>query len=680
MSTEENKHIVPLDYNFEELYEGYDNTIHKAQASLGSPDRTFMGWDGSTSIKSSYTKSDYNYFRSNNTKTSRPDMLRVCKQAYRRVGTIQNVINLMSDFGSKGIKFRHKDKKIQKILDTWSAKILLQDRSERFLNSFYKLGVTLVWEVYGRAEATNIQSKYVPVKYIFLDPSSVRIREEGQSYIPDNPTYELLQYSSDADRILNREAASVPEELKNKIYKPLNSEKLSVYHYRKDDWEFWGTPITYCILDQLEMLEKLQLADISALDGAISQVRHWKVGVITDNPQTTILPTKPMLEKWSRVLSNSVNGGTMDIVSGPEVDFKESSTSVHQFLGEAKYKPVMDAIYDALGIPSSLRSSNKESAGSNPISLKTLIERLCYGRIMLVDFWTKQIKKLFKALELEKYEMPVIEFDYMVLTDEAAEKKLLIDLIDRDVVDNASVLERFHFDPEIVSKRIKEEADLRGETMPEKASPFHQPHVKDDMKKTLLANQSASPHEVGLKINVPEEEQKKRFTITPKEQKKSTGTPGTLGKTRAKKASGRPKNKTEVKKRNKKGMGKAKASMNMTVWAGTAQKQISNIFTPIALSVYNKEDVRRLTVEETETLEISKAKILFNLKPFEEINEDSISRAVSEKCNQEIINELLEIQKDAKESFGRDLTVEEKRNINSLFYTEVNNGDDSSDV
>lgn len=680
MSTEEQiiNSVVPVDYNFEDLYGDYQNTFHKAQASIGSPDRSFVGWNGSTSVRSTYTKSDYNYFRSNSRKTSRGDILRVCKEAYKRVGIIQNVINLMSDFGSKGIYFRHKDEKTQKILDTWSQRIKLGDRSERFLNSFYKLGTVIIWEIYGRSEAGNIKSKYIPIEYKFLDPMSVRIKEEGEQYIPDKPTYELLQYASDNDRILNRESiAAIPEELKDRQYKTLNSEKLNVYNYRKDDWEFWGTPITYCILDQLEMLEKLQLADISALDGAISQVRQWIVGVITDNPQTTIIPTKPMLEKWAGIISQSVGGGTMDIVSGPEISFKESSTSVHQFLGEAKYKPVMDAIYDALGIPSSLRSSNKEGSSSNPISLKTLIERLCYGRMMLVDFWTKQIKKLFKALGMEDTQMPVIEFDYMVLTDEAAEKKLLIDLIDRDVVDDASVLERFNFDPEIVEKRLKKQS---GGEMPEKAGPFHNPHVKDDMKKTLLANQTAAPHEVGLNIDVPTEEQKKRFTMTPKEQKKSNTTPATMGKTRVKKASGRPKNQTETKKRNKKGMGKAKASLNVTVWAGTAQKQISDIFTPIALSVYNKKNVRSLTVQETESLEVAKAKILFNIDPFQEINQESIAKAMANAAKTDLINELKEIQNETQTAFGRELTVEEKRNIISLFYTEVNNGEDSSDV
>lgn len=678
--------IYPDIAELEDLYTNNVPVYRSAKASIGTPDRSFVGWNTDTSVKSTYNRGDYNYFRMGNTTIhSRANMLKVCKQAYKRVGAIQNVINLMSDFGSKGIRFRHKDKKIEKLCQTWGDKVGLAERSERFLNYLYKLGVVIAYESLGRLDANKSDSKYIPLKFTFLDPSSVRIKEEGESVIPENPTYELVQYSSEVDRINNQNAASVPEVLENRIAKTLNSERLSVYHYRKDDWEFWGTPITYAILDQLEMLEKLQLADISALDGAIQQVRLWTIGKITDNPQTTFMPTKPMIDKWRNVLANSVNGGTMDIVAGPEVSFTESSTSVHQFLGKSKFEPTMDAIYDGLGIPSALRSGGKEGSNANPISLKTLIERLNYGRLLLVEFWNKQLKKLFKAVGIEKTDLPVIEFDYMVLTDEAAEKKLLIDLIDRDVVDNATVLERFHMDPDIVEHRLKIEAEKRGETSPEKAGPFHNAQVKDDIKKQLVATNAATPAEIGVKVNVPEKEQTKRRVSAKKAAEKPKPTPGTTGRTPVKKTKtkgtgGRPKNTTETRKRNKKGAGKAKASIDMTVWASTAQKQISDIVTPVMLSVYEKKNVRSLSVEETNVLEIAKANVLFQIEPFTQITEELVAKATETPINRELIEDLQAAQKSTQETLGRELSVDEKRNITSLLYSEVYNGDSNSEV
>lgn len=73
----------------------------------------------------------------------------------------------------------------------------------------------------------------------------------------------------------------------------------------------------------------MKLADMSALDGAISNIRLWKLGDL-DNK---ILPTKTSINKLRNILASNVGGGTMDLVWGPELDFKESATEVHKFLG-----------------------------------------------------------------------------------------------------------------------------------------------------------------------------------------------------------------------------------------------------------------------------------------------------------------------------------------------------------
>ena len=74
---------------------------------------------------------------------------------------------------------------------------------------------------------------------------------------------------------------------------PLDPDKVSVYYYKKDDWLVWANPMIYAILDDIIMLEKMKLADISALDGAISNIRLWSLGDL-DNK---ILPTKAAINK-----------------------------------------------------------------------------------------------------------------------------------------------------------------------------------------------------------------------------------------------------------------------------------------------------------------------------------------------------------------------------------------------
>ena len=640
---------------YELIYDGHE-PVYKAKASFG---RTFIGWNSETSIKSDYRRSDYNYFRDNNL-NSRQKMLKVCQEAYKKVSIIKNVIDLMADFGSKGIRIRHENKKIEDFCKQWFEKVNGSERSERFLNTLYRLGTVIIYEKYGRA-VNDITSKYIPIRYVFLNPQAVEVEQEPGNIIPDEPKYILRMYANEVDRVLQENSGSFPEFLQNKVLndKNLSSDRLNIYNHRKDDWEYWGTPIIYPILDDLEVLEKLKLADISALDGAISNIRLWTIGKITDNPQTTFMPTKPMLERVRNILSQGINGGSIDLVWGPELDFKESNTNVHQFLGEAKYKPTLDSIYDGLGIPSPLRSSNKDNNTGNTVSLKTLIERLNYGRIHLIDFWKKQLKKLFEAMGFDKESDPYIEFDTMILTDEAAEKQLLLNLADRDMIDAESVQERFNLIPSIVKKKIKAEMDQRGNQMPEKAGPYHNPHIEDEMNKVLLTQQKVTPKEIGLDINVPDTEQKERFVTPPPP-------PGTLGAKKQKQIPGRPKSITETQKRKP----KSNTNANLIVWASSAQKKISSIFTPIALNIYGKKDVRSLSTEETNSLEDTKARILLTIEPFTEITSEVIKNSL-ENINDNYFIAFSKLKEEVLNDMKRDLTIEEIRNLISLFYIGV---------
>lgn len=649
--------VTPKDYIQlpEDLYQENDgNLIMRSTASRA---RTFEGWNNDVSIKSTFAKSDYDYFRDPNSCKSRASITTLCQEAYEKVGIIKNVIDLMSDFGSKGIRIRHNNQEIDKFCRKWSDKVNIQERSERFLSSLYKSGAVAIYEIRGRA-TNSITSKYIPIEYLFLNPASIEIVGEDKGIIPSDLKY-VIKYSKNTLRLLGREdnvKSIVPEELQR--YKnttnPIPSDRISVYNYKKDDWAFWGNSIIYALLDDLKVLEKLKLSDIAALDGAISSVRLWTVGKLTDNPQTTILPTRAMLQKVSRIIANGVGGGSMDLVFGPELDFKESGTTIHQFLGESKYKPTLDSIYDGLGIPSPLRSSNKSNAAGNNVSLKTLVERLNYGRVLLIHFWKKQLRKIFETLGFKTDEDPIIEFDNMVLTDEAAEKKLILDMADRDIIDLETVRERFNLSPSITKRNLNKETTQRGKTEPIKAGPFHNANVQDDLKKQLLQSGVVYPKEVGLDIDVTDEEVQKRTKAKEKAAKQAKS----LGNKPFTNTPGRPKNITETKKRQKKA--------SAIVWASNAQKEISDIFTPIALKVYNKKNVRSLSIEETNNLEVSKAKILMSIEPFIKINEEVISKAISNKID---ISDLLSFWDETEKELG-ELTVAQKREINSIFYAE----------
>ena len=119
---------------------------------------------------------------------------------------------------------------------------------------------------------------------------------------------------------------------------------------------------------------------------------------------------------------------------------------------------------------------------NNFISLKTMVERLQYGRDQLTKFWQKEVEFIRKAMGFRKPAHVV--FDQMSLSDEAAEKNLLIQLADRDIISHETILERFKEIPSVEKMRLQREGKERDrEKLPDKASPFHNANHKKDLEK-----------------------------------------------------------------------------------------------------------------------------------------------------------------------------------------------------
>lgn len=672
---------------------------------INAQTRTFVGWEGNTSIKSDYTRADYNSFRNYNTPGNRAGILKICQEAYDKVGIIKNVIDLMSDFGSKGVRIRHEVPSIERFYQKWFEKVGGTERSERFLSNLYRLGAVVIYKSFGvlpskvekdykkikskidkdgTIDLVEYKNRYIPIRYTFINPSSVEVIGENVGIAIGTPYYVLklqenfveitnnylLNQKMDKD-LMNKVYEGLPKDLQTAIvnkqpYFPLDPARVSVYNYRKDDWQAWGKSIIFSVLDDLQVLERLKLADISALDGAISNIRLWTVGKLGDNPNNTFIPNKPMLEKIRDILSQGVGGGTMDLVWGPELSFQESSTNVHEFLGEEKYKPTIDSIYDGLGIPSPLRSGYGQSSNSY-VSLKTLVERLNYGRSLLIDFWVKEVELIQKACGFSK--PGVIEFDYMVFTDEAAEKQLLINLADRDIISPETVREKFSINHKIEESKIKRDVSKRGTKLPHKASPYHS-NPDLELKKIALSSGMHTPSEVGLELSPKKENEKSRQDAQFEQQKE-------LNKNNpAKKlpagASGRPRNVTETKKRNPKTGQNIKISkaQSLTVWANSTQKKIHSMLLPKLEEMYGKKNLRQLTTEEAENFEKVKCSILFNTQPMSDQEKIVLDFSVSE----EVYDNIQFLCNETQTQLGRELSMDEKRDIYTMYYVEQNNG------
>ena len=710
--------------NMQGILNDYDG-IQKSEAYAR---RSFLDIEPNISVRTGFNRGDYDRFRgSEAVPQKQKDAIRMCMAAYDRVGLIRNVIDLMGDFACQGINLVHPNKRIEKFYRAWFHKINGRERSERFLNLLYRTGNVITKRRTAKIskkiedelrrssgksdivpELLKVNKREIPWKYDFLNPMSVEVIGQELATFVGKPQFALKISNLLKKHITNTNnnpyhkklLAQLPPDVLEAVKKgisilPLDSDKTSVFYYKKDDWLTWANPMIYAILDDVLMLEKMKLADISALDGAISNIRLWRIGDL-DNK---ILPTKGAINKLRNILASNVGGGTMDLVWGPEIDFKESSTQVYRFLGSEKYHPVLTSIYAGLGIPPTLTGLASGGGGgstNNFISLKVLLERLEYGRNILLTFWREEIEIIQKAMG---FRFPAtVHFDQMTLSDEASEKNLLIQLADRDIVSAETVQERFGEVPEIEKIRIKRESQERQkEKMPQKSGPYHNPQHRNDLEKIALQKDLVGPEDLGLvpsddtgdhpfsdpddrrndqKIEEKNDERKdkqderdqKKFDNQQKQNPEEKFDP------KGRPEDGRPKNaKDKIKRKQKEVKPRVAADTSVAsvlLWAGKAQKQISDILNPALLAHYDKKNLRALTKQESDEAENIKMGVLSNIAPFATIDALVIKSILDRnlKTDPDMISLVDAINSDFVETNNRDPNLEEARQIQVSAY------------
>ena len=654
------------------------------------------------SVRNGFTRDDYEYYRKDEQTPKREkEIISSCMGAYRMIGLIRNVIDLMSDFGCQGVRLTHPNPKIQRFYRGWFKKINGLVVSERFMNNLYRTGNVVVKKNTMKITVSDIKyyqsigddeidierqkpirqlKKVIPGRYDFLNPLSINVTGGHLAQFTVNRKYSLKLPSkllrtlsnptNEEDKAL---VSTLPPYIRRAIQEskssiPLDSDKLCIYHYKKDDWQEWADPMLYSILDDLMVLEKMKLADLAALDGAISQVRLWKLGSLDHE----IFPTQEAVNRLADILLSNPGGGAFDLIWGPELDFKETGTNVHQFLGSTKYEPVLNNIYAGLGVPPTLTGASTASGFTNNyISLKTLVQRLEYGRGLLRDFWEKEIEMIQKAMG---FRFPAkVSFDRMVLSDESSEKALLIQLADRNIISTETILERFGEIADIEKKKVtKENKDRDRGSMAPKASPWHNPEHDHDLSKIALQNGIVTPSEVGLDL-----EDKKEGQMSQMEDQREAREKGLEQKRQSinqkpkgEPQQGRPRNSRDSERRKQKEVKPVGASfVDIMLWAKNTQNKVSEILNPIMLEHYNKKNMRSLSSEEFKELEQLKYDVLCLVEPFQEINQQIIHQCVTNRSqsysHRDIFREsILSFTK----SNQRQPTVDETRTIQASSY------------
>jgi hypothetical protein len=666
-----------------------------ASASYNSYTRNFSDLTTNISGRPGLRNSDFDYFRPDQRVPEEPkDIIAFARSAYRRIGLIRNAIDLMGDFACQGVRLVHQNKRVEKFYNDWFSRVRGKEVSERLCNLLFReanVPIRMSTAKINRQKRLEMQKSVaspdmiadlkvsdfspneIPWQYYFIDPLTIEaiggplasvIGE--RKYIMKLPKHIVnmirrLRNSNDPFErgILEQVPQEIIEAADSQKGVLLPQDKTFVYFYKKDDWQEWADPMTYACFNDLILYERLKLADKTALDGAISKIRVFKLGSL----EHKLAPTPAAASTLQAILGANVGGGTTDIVWGPDIELLETGTDVQRFLGEEKYRPTLMAIYACLGIPPTLTGTFGASGTTNNfISLKTLTERLNYVRNILLTFWNHQIKLVQGAMGFRFAAQ--VEFDFMYLDDPAAMTNLLLNMADRNIVSDEFVQRHIKAKPDIEKRRVVDEEKVRVSKDLEKISPYHAVDKQYGLEKIALQTGVASPSQVGVELKKKKGD---KAALDMKRPKQSA--PNNNDNNIAPGEPGRPKNSRDIQKRKPKQF-KPKNKASIDLWAKEAQSKISTILNPGILERFAKKNMRSLTAQEFNESEQIKFSVLCSLSYLEVVDAKAIGAGLAQKLPNGVIQECEEWITNAAHDMDRKLSIDEIRNIRATFYVE----------
>lgn len=378
-----------------------------------------------------------------------------------------------------------------------------------------------------------VGKRQLPWQYTLLNPFQMELRGTkffgGQRwvFVLDNNTVNEIrnnkiksQYGSYID-FLDETDINLPQEFKNlsnslskdapdgehndpRIVE-LDQRKLYTMHYMKDDHEDWAEPLLWPVMADIFYKNKLRQMDISVCNSVINAITIFKLG----NFKEGYIPPKEHFSKFSEFLRTPTQA--MNMVWNDAISIESNYPPVDKILGIQKYESVDRDILRGIGIPDTLIGGQvKSNFSTGFLGVRTLLERLEEGRNTVIRWLTKELELIVETFGIRK--LPSIRFGKMSLRDEKAEKQLILQLLDRNIISIQAVLETFGEEFEIELERLREEESVRENTgLFQKHSPYTDPINDLDVEEQMAKEAEIKFQEKRLthKLKLQENKSKK---------------------------------------------------------------------------------------------------------------------------------------------------------------------------
>lgn len=399
-----------------------------------------------------------------------------------------SIIDILTNFASKGFENDSDDANIKLFYDVWSLDTKFRDTINWIFFDFFRVGMVRTYKVVGKYEpgisylsnvpgvkveksilrqmterANRINERrekaqkkkkwskgYIPIAYTILNPLNIEI--EGSLLFNDTkvtltPSDELKKMLQKAQSELTTDEKEIikllPSDFKKSILAgggiPLESEYVGAVDYRKMPYERYPRPRGVKAFEAIEYKNALRQADLSTLDGITNYILKITIGnddyPVTD--QSQLIAVSNLFDTASK---------SFDVVWNHTLQIEKIvSPEIESILGQEKYLQVNEDITGALAFPRALIDGSKDlNQGSAALLARTLVEEIVYARSQVEGWIYNEYREIAESQGFDRF--PKVRWDNTILKDIILYMSTISQLVDRRMLSYRTAMEQLGFE------------------------------------------------------------------------------------------------------------------------------------------------------------------------------------------------------------------------------------------
>lgn len=381
---------------------------------------------------------------------------------------VYKCIDLLSKLANDSFTISSEDKKIETALREWWKSIKGESFLRMFFLELFRSGNVPIMKTKIRYLPKNGfnkegYEKYITGGYTILNPLNISIQDSGVPGVVsvflkiDSDFVNVLKSSNSIETMRN----IIPEEFLSKIADSKNgfveipSGVFDMVYKDKQPYEKWAIPLTAHAFRYLDYKNNLVAMDEATINGIKNRILKVTIG----NDMYPAFDNKE-LENLASKFNNPSQNLTIFWNHTLNMEYIEPDMST---LNQSKYEPVMDDIRCVFGISKALTGDTGESSGNNVLNLKGMIEILQDARKAFIDWFYREINDVANVIANTKEDEVSIDFGTLNLKDENDFYRVVMQMVDRQIVSYETAMETigYYFPKEV--KRLEAEKKIRDE-------------------------------------------------------------------------------------------------------------------------------------------------------------------------------------------------------------------------